>query len=141
MKLRPVKYKFTDKWEKMNPDVTDGWDYSFIAQELQQVFPESVTESDVILESDKSSVVLNINPQTATMYLFRGVHELAEENKDLKEKVAALENAVVENNNLKQKMASLNKEFISIKTKANKMDKLEAQIKELQEIIGAQAKK
>ncbi len=43
--LRPVKFKYTDEYMAEHPSLEDRYYYNFIAQEFQEVFPDSVQDS------------------------------------------------------------------------------------------------
>ncbi|MBU0572402.1 MerR family transcriptional regulator [Patescibacteria group bacterium] len=43
--LRPVKFKYTDEYMAAHPSLEDRYYYNFIAQEFQEVFPDSVQDS------------------------------------------------------------------------------------------------
>ena len=96
-KLRPVTYTYTDEWKAMYPSVEDRVHYSYIAQELQEVFPDSVKPTNTYLESDPSSPVLQINTSDVGIVTVRAIQELIEQNKQqlqeielLKEKIAKI---------------------------------------------------
>jgi excisionase family DNA binding protein len=43
--LRPVKFKYTDEYMAEHPSLEDRYYYNFIAQEFQEIFPDSVQDS------------------------------------------------------------------------------------------------
>jgi hypothetical protein len=92
-KLRPVKFKYTPEWMKRNESIKDQYYYNFIAQEYQQVFPESVKGSGEFLDGD-SKEILQIDTYNAQIVTIKAVQELLK-------KVEALEaeNKVLRNEN------------------------------------------
>ena len=60
--------------------------YNFIAQEFQQVFPESVKGSGEYLKND-SVEILQIDPYNAYVVTIKAVQDLINENSDLKSKL------------------------------------------------------
>jgi hypothetical protein len=55
--LRPVKYHYTPEFLAKHPSVKDADYYNFIAQEYQQIFPDSVTEIDGLLYLNSSNMI------------------------------------------------------------------------------------
>jgi len=56
--LRPVKFKYIDEYMDEHPSLEDRYYYNFIAQEFQEVFPDSVQDSgeNGILQMDSYNV-------------------------------------------------------------------------------------
>lgn len=73
-KMRPVKYRYNADFLSAHPSVKDTDYYNFIAQEYQQVFPDSVTETD-----DR----LYLNPQNMIPYAIAGIKELDQRTKGI----------------------------------------------------------
>ena len=93
LKLRPVKYKFTEEWIKKHPSLKNQYYYNFIAQEYQQVFPESVTGSGEFIKGDSNEILI-MNNQNAQIVTIKAVQELIKENQELKARVDKLEQLV-----------------------------------------------
>ncbi|NND35334.1 MAG: tail fiber domain-containing protein [Saprospiraceae bacterium] len=89
LKLRPVKFKYSDEWMKRNPSLKDQYYYNFIAQEYQEVFPESVQGSGEHLEGEEEEI-LQIDTYNAQIVTIAAAQELIRENTRLKEEIATL---------------------------------------------------
>jgi len=76
MKLRPVKFKYTDEWKNRNPYIKehDHYYYNFIAQEYQKVFPESVQGSGEYIEGD-SVEILQIDTYNSQIVAIKAIQE------------------------------------------------------------------
>ncbi len=79
LRLRPVRFKFSDEWRKKHPEIKDHFYYNYIAQEYQQVFPESVQGSGEHLEGDNHEVLI-MNSQNAEIITVKAVQELILQN-------------------------------------------------------------
>jgi hypothetical protein len=97
MRLRPVTYRYTEEWMKLNPGIKDKEYYHYIAQEFAEVFPGAVHQGPESLEG-KPGNLLRMNSQPAEVVAVRAIQELAEQNQlqqaiieELMERVAALE--------------------------------------------------
>ena len=66
-KVRPVKFHYTADYIAKHPSIVDTEYYNFIAQEYQQVFPNSVTEIDGLLYLNTSNMI---------PYAIAGIQEL-----------------------------------------------------------------
>ncbi|MBU1457413.1 tail fiber domain-containing protein, partial [Patescibacteria group bacterium] len=55
--VRPVKFHYTSEFLSAHPSVVNTDYYNFIAQEYQQVFPNSVTETDGLLYLNSSNMI------------------------------------------------------------------------------------
>ncbi len=86
LKLRPVKFKYTDYWKEKHSSIKDKYYYNFIAQEYRDVFPESVKGSGEYIEGD-SNEILQLDSYNAQIVTIKAVQELIKENKLLKEKL------------------------------------------------------
>lgn len=93
LKLRPVKFKYTDYWKLKHKDIKDQYYYNFIAQEYQQVFPESVKGSGEYIKGDDQEI-LQLDSYNAQIVTIKAVQDLIIENEDLKERVKKLEDIV-----------------------------------------------
>lgn len=109
LKLRPVKFKYTEQWKSRHPSVEDRFYYNFIAQEYQEVFPESVKGSGEYLEGDENEI-LQIDTYHAQIVTIKAVQDLIKENE---EQNKVIENLIKENKELNQK---LNKIIQSLET-------------------------
>lgn len=72
--LRPVKFKYTAEWMKRNPSIKDQYYYNFIAQEYQQLFPESVQGSGEFIAGDKTEI-LQIDTYNAQIVSIKAIQE------------------------------------------------------------------
>ncbi len=95
LKLRPVKFKYTDYWKSKHSSVKDQYYYNFIAQEYKEVFPESVKGSGEYIEGD-SNEILQLDSYNAQIVTIKAVQELIRENKLLKEKLEKHEKQNIE---------------------------------------------
>ena len=99
-KLNPVKFNWIDDFVESENDKTL---YGFIAQEVQDVFPdavESFTSPDKdgnptnLIVGDKTiDKALTVREKFLVPLLTKAIQELSEQNKSLKERITALENA------------------------------------------------
>ena len=88
-KIRPITYKYTEEWLKKNPDIEDKLYYNFIAQEFQEVFPESVQGSGEFLEGDKEEV-LQMDSYNALIVSIKAIQEQQKQIEKLKAEIEAL---------------------------------------------------
>jgi hypothetical protein len=80
--LRPVKFRYKKEYLLKHPMIKDVDHYSFIAQELREVWPDSV------LEGPDGFLLIDVS--NTTPFLVSAVQELAKEVKELKKEVDAL---------------------------------------------------
>ena len=99
LRLRPVKFKYTDWYLEKHPVIEDRFYYNFIAQEYAEVFPESVKGSGEYLESGDE--ILQMDSYNAQVVTIKAVQELIKENKDLKQ----------DNEELQQEVNDLKKQY------------------------------
>ncbi|MEE4198404.1 MAG: tail fiber domain-containing protein, partial [Bacteroidales bacterium] len=90
LQLHPVKFKYTDQWLKRNKHIENKEYYNFIAQEYQEVFPESVKGSGEYLEGDEKEI-LQLDSYNAQIVTIKAVQELILENKELRKRIEKLE--------------------------------------------------
>jgi len=93
IQVRNFEYKTEDEIKTDNPELTDvigsavvdtpGTQIGVIAQELETVLPECVTESSLGIK--------NVNPNNLTWYLINAVKELSTKNDALEARIATLE--------------------------------------------------
>jgi len=86
LKLRPVKFRYTEQWRRTHPTIRDQFYYNYIAQDFQQVFPESVTGSGQYLDGDTQEI-LQLDSYNATIVAVKAIQELIIENMELQQKV------------------------------------------------------
>jgi len=86
LKLRPVKFKYTEEWKKREPSIKDHFYYNYIAQEFQKVFPNSVQGSGEFLEGDNKEI-LQIDTYNAQIITTKAVQELIIENRGMNKKI------------------------------------------------------
>ncbi len=89
-KLHPVKFHYSEEYRTQHSSIKDNYYYNFIAQEFQEVFPDSVKDDgEGFLQIDTH----NIKPYlvAAMQELSKQVKELRAENEALKKGIEALE--------------------------------------------------
>ncbi len=89
LKLRPVKFRYTDEYITKHPTIVNKYYYNFIAQEFQQVFPEAVKGSGEYLDGD-SKEILQIDTYNAQIVTIKAVQELILENQKQQKEIEAL---------------------------------------------------
>jgi len=99
-RLRPVKFRYTPEWLRKYPTIKDHDYYSYIAQEFQEVFPESVQGSGKYLAGDPNEI-LSIDVSHAQIVAVKAIQELIEkvellekENEKLRTEKSILESKV-----------------------------------------------
>ena len=112
LKLRPVKFKYTAEWKKKHPSIEDRYYYNFIAQEYQQVFPESVQNSGEFVDGD-SKEVLQIDTYNAQIVTIKAVQELIKKVETLEKENTRLK---TENSQFKADIEQI-KAFIGVTKK------------------------
>ncbi len=95
-KLRPVKFRYSEEFQEGHPSVGNRVYYNFIAQEYQEIFPESV--------QDDGTGYLQVETYSVRPHLVGAVQEL-----DAQIQSMTLENEALkrQNDELKAQMASL----------------------------------
>lgn len=89
MKLRPVRFRYTEEYLADHPGVEDKVYVNFIAQEYREVFPESVrASSDNSLPEGESILVMD--SYNAQIYSIKAVQDLILENQKQKEQIEEL---------------------------------------------------
>jgi len=111
MKLRPVKFKYTPEYIKLHPFIENKYYYNFIAQEFQQVFPESVKGSGELLNGTNQEI-LQIDTYNSQIITIKAVQELVKENENQKKEIIEQKE---ENKLLKKRMEELENEMNNIK--------------------------
>jgi hypothetical protein len=89
LKLRPVKFKYTNEYKLKHPIVKDKYYYNFIAQEFQEVFPESVKGSGEYVDGTKEEI-LQLDSYNAQIVSIKAVQELILENQQQQKEIEAL---------------------------------------------------
>jgi hypothetical protein len=84
MKLHPVKFRYSNEWQRRNPDIKDHYYYNFIAQEYKETFPNSVQGSGEFLKDDPEEI-LQIDTYNAQIITIKVAQELVKENEKLRE--------------------------------------------------------
>ncbi|MEN7982654.1 MAG: tail fiber domain-containing protein, partial [Nanoarchaeota archaeon] len=93
MKLRPVKFKYTDDYKSKHDSITDDYYYNYIAQEYREIFPESVQGSGEFLDGEEILQMDSYNAQIVSIKAIQELNqkedlryeELSAENDELKE--------------------------------------------------------
>lgn len=111
LKLRPVKFKYTEEWKRGRPSIEDKYYYNFIAQEYAEVFPESVQGSGEFLEGDDKEII-QIDTYNAQIVTIAATQELIRDNTKMKEEIAGLKQAL---ESISTSNAHLSSELQSIK--------------------------
>jgi hypothetical protein len=93
MKLRPVKFRYTDEWRERNPSIEDREYHNFVAQEYREVFPHAVKGSGEHLEGDPEEI-LQIDTHDAQMVTIKVVQELVQENQALRTELEELKRSL-----------------------------------------------
>lgn len=89
MKLRPVKFKYSDEWMQRNPVIVDQEYYNFIAQEFEEVFPQAVRKGGATLDGDNEEL-LQLDSYPAQVVAIKAIQELIRENQDQQEIIEQL---------------------------------------------------
>lgn len=126
-KIRPVTFRYSDQWRRQHPEIQNKVYYNFIAQEYQQVFPESVQSSGEFIDGD-SKEVLQIDTYNAQIVSIKAVQELIE-------KVERLEK---ENQQVKQDRDQMQAKLVAEQVA---LEKLRAEVSEIKRILNLEAKK
>ncbi|MBE0643583.1 MAG: tail fiber domain-containing protein [Bacteroidetes bacterium] len=97
MRLRPVRFRYTNEWMQRNPSIKDREYYNVIAQEYRTVFPDDVKGSGEFLNGEE---VLQVDTYSSSIVLIKAVQELIEENRALKAESSRLssENRMLKEN-------------------------------------------
>lgn len=93
LKLRPVTFRYTDSWKEKHPSIEDKVYYNFIAQEYQEVFPESAQGSGEFLGDDNAEV-LQIDTYNAQIVNMAATQQLIRENAIMKKELEELKSLV-----------------------------------------------
>lgn len=101
MRVRPVTYRYSPAKLEQHPSLDDRIQYSVIAQEFAEVFPEAVQRSGEHLPDRPKTAeneILQVDVHPALMTSIAAVQELAvrleraeAENADLKARLARIE--------------------------------------------------
>jgi hypothetical protein len=81
LRLHPVKFKYIEAWRKKNPSIQDKFYYNFLAQEFQEVFPESVQGSGEYLEGQPDEL-LQLDSYNAQIVAIKALQEVIQQNKE-----------------------------------------------------------
>jgi hypothetical protein len=81
--LRPVSFQYSDEYRQQHPSVEDRRYCNFVAQEFQEVFPESV--------KDDGTGLLQVDTHNVRPYLVAAVQELHRVVKEKDARIAELE--------------------------------------------------
>lgn len=80
LRLRPVRFRYTDAYRDAHPDIRDEWYYNVIAQEFAEVFPEAVRGSGETLPGltkNPDSEILQVDFHPASVVNLAATQELA----------------------------------------------------------------
>jgi hypothetical protein len=149
-KLRPVTYRYSDAWLKHRPSLKDRYYYSFIAQEYQTVFPESVKGSGEYLDGDPQEI-LQIDPYNAEIVTIKAVQELIQkveflekENANLKTEKSIKEQQI-QIEALKKELAQVRNERQNLQSEnellESKVNTIQHDVEEIKRMLSLQATK
>jgi hypothetical protein len=124
LKLRPVKFKYTNEYKAKHPIVKDKYYYNFIAQEFQEVFPESVNGSGEYIDGTKEEI-LQLDSYNAQIVSIKAVQELILANQKQQKEVQEL---ILENQQQQ-------KEIEELKQKNKEIETLKAELEALKKLI------
>ena len=98
MSLRPVRFKFTDEYCDYFCTHEGEEQYNFIAQEVEEVFPEAVSLNNVTLTSHttgntKNAPLKSIDAHMINVHLVSALQELKQELDDAKQRISELESS------------------------------------------------
>jgi len=82
-KLHPVKFNYTQEYIKNHKGIKNRDYYNFIAQEYQDVFPESVKGSGEYIDGDEDEI-LQLDSYNAQIVTIKAVQELIKQNQELR---------------------------------------------------------
>ena len=105
--VRLLEFRYTDEYRRQHPSVEDRPYVNVVAQEFQEVFPDSVKSSGEKLAD--GSEILQVDTYPLTIYAAAAVQELAQ----------TVEKTRAENAELKQRLAQLEKRVLKLTTKDN----------------------
>jgi len=88
-KLNPVRFKYNDDYMAQHPSIKDHYYYGFIAQEFQDVFPDSV--------QDDGTGYLQIDTYNVRPYLVKAIQEQQEQISLLQNGIGEIETNIEEN--------------------------------------------
>ncbi|MBZ8701476.1 tail fiber domain-containing protein, partial [Escherichia coli] len=89
-KVNKLKVKTYDKVKSLNDREVIGHEIGIIAQDLQEVLPEAVKTAK-IGGFDNPEEIFTISNSAVNALLIKAVQEMSEENKLLRERLAAIE--------------------------------------------------
>ncbi|HHY9775299.1 TPA: tail fiber domain-containing protein, partial [Escherichia coli] len=89
-KVNKLKVKTYDKVKSLSDREVIGHEIGIIAQDLQEVLPEAVSTSSVGSQ-DNPEEILTISNSAVNALLIKAIQEMSEENKLLRERLAAIE--------------------------------------------------
>ncbi|MEX0877780.1 MAG: tail fiber domain-containing protein, partial [Candidatus Spechtbacterales bacterium] len=72
--LNPVKFRYTDEYLTLHPEIENRVYYNFIAQEFAEVFPDAVQGSGEYLPD--GSEILQLDPYNASIVTIKAIQEL-----------------------------------------------------------------
>ncbi len=113
LSINPVTYIYNHEYRSLHPEVTSDIQYSFIAQELAKVFPESVFHSNEFLNGD-SIPLLRINLSNVQIVTIQAVKDLIIQNSEQEKDI----------NSLNQKISSLEIKIKQLNDQLNDFTKI-----------------
>jgi hypothetical protein len=139
-RLRPVKFKYTEEWKRKHPSIKDQYYYNFIAQEYQQVFPESVKPSGEFVDGDPQEV-LQVDTYNAQIAAIKAVQEMILKIEELEKENGKLK---AESEQLKSESAKLKSEKSELESRLGSVeDKQQTMLKDLEalkQVLGTTSK-
>jgi hypothetical protein len=117
-RLRPVAFRYTDEYMSRHPSVKDQDYYNYIAQEFQEVFPDSV-------QSSGEDGILQVDSHPAGVYAVAAIQELHEI-------VRLKDDEITE---LKSQNSDFHCEIVNLKSQISEFEKLTARLARLEALI------
>ena len=93
LKLRPVTFRYADRYRKSNSGIEDRRYYNVIAQEFAEVFPDAVKGSGEYLPGkpkSRENEILQVDTYPAQITALAAIQELAVEDDALREELTAM---------------------------------------------------
>ncbi len=81
-RLNPVKFRYTDEYRTLHPNIEDRFYYNFIAQEFAEVFPDAVKGSGEFLANGHE--ILQLDPYVANIVAIKAIQEQQKQIEELK---------------------------------------------------------
>lgn len=90
-KVNTLKVKTYDKVRSLKDREVLGREVGIIAQDLQKVLPEAVSVKNIANQDEEPEEILTISNSSVNALLIKAIQEMSEENKILRDRLAAIE--------------------------------------------------